>query len=51
MRNSELRFAQIDAVENNDVCRPYDILSFPRVMLFRGLDDYQTYHGAFRQAE
>jgi hypothetical protein len=51
MRNSEVRFAQLDALENNDVCVPFEILSFPHVMLFRGLDDVRTYHGAFREAE
>ncbi len=51
MRNSEIQFAQLDALGNGDVSAPFKILSYPHVMLFQGLDNVATYHGAFREAE
>lgn len=51
MQKSDIVFAQIDALGNGDVLAPFEISTFPRVMLFQALDNFRTYRGAFKEAE
>jgi hypothetical protein len=51
MEKSYITFAQINALDNGDVLAPFEILTFPHVVLFQGLENFRTYHGAFREAE
>ena len=51
MQYSDITFAQINALDNSDVLAPFEIPVFPHVMLFQGLDNFRTYHGAFKEAK
>lgn len=51
MQKSDIIFAQIEDLDNGNVLAPFEISAFPHIMLFRGLNNFRTYCGAFQAAE
>ena len=54
MQDTNISFAQINFIGNGEVLllyRLYDLLVFPRIMLFQGLDNVRYYHEPLRESE
>ena len=51
MHDSDITFAQINALDNGDVLAPFNVSTFPHLMLFQGLDNFRMYRGVFKETE
>ena len=51
MENTKISFAQINLLEAGNVLTPYNITTFPHLMLFQGYDDVRMYHDALDESQ